>query len=774
MPSTQIDRPFRVKTPLGDDALLLDSFTGQERLSTPFRFVLRLLSPDPNIDLAALLYKPVVMSWQMDESTDRHLHANIRRMKLLEVGEDGMAAYEAEAVPWLWFLHHFTDSRIFQNMPVPDIVEKVFRDRGFTDFRQQLQGSYPAREYCVQYAETDFNFVSRLMEEEGIFYFFEQSEQKHTLVMADAPSAIAACPFRSNIRFQASAGTYEDESTVFSLEQEYEVQTGTTAVTDYDFEKPKTSLLATLSGTYKGEQFEYPGGYKTKSDADRYARVRLEEQEVGLVTVSGASNCMSFECGYKFTLAEHYRNQANQTWAITALEHFGRNTSYRAGHDDKFEYHNRFEAIPSTVPFRPPRISRRPVIDGSQTAVVAGPSGEEIYTDQYGRIKVQFFWDREGQSNEHSSCWIRVAQKWAGKGWGSLHIPRIGQEVVVSFLEGDPDRPLVTGSVYNADQVTPFKLPGEQNRSGLRSMSTKGGGGYNEIRLDDTKDSEMLFVHGQLDADIRIERDRKEWIGRDRNLVVKRDKLEKVERDSHVDTTRDVIGKIGRDHHLEITGKQAVKITGSHSLSVTGDVIEEFKANQSTQVTQNIYIKGMQIVIEAATGITLKVGANFITIDPSGVAVKGMPMIQLNSGGMALTGTPGALVSPLSPTAALEAIQSQAGEVTAVAGAGSSVASMSLSSIAPAAPRRQSAAGNAPTHDPNSPENKPKKAWIEIQLVDEDGKPVAGEPYKVTLPDGTVADGTLDNKGSARIEHIDPGSCKVTFPNMDQESWEKA
>jgi type VI secretion system secreted protein VgrG len=772
--TTQIDRPFRVKTPLGEDALLLDSFVGHERVSTPFRFVLRLLSPDPNIDMAALLYKPAVMSWQLDENTDRHIHGNIRRMKLLDVGEDGMAAYEAEVVPWLWFLNQFTDSRIFQNKTVPEIIEKVFRDRGFTDFRLQLQGSYPPREYCVQYQETDFNFVSRLMEEEGIFYFFEQSEQKHTLVLANAPSAIAACPFQSDVRFQTSAGRFEDESTVFTLEQQYQAHTGTATLTDYDFEKPKTSLLATLAGTQKGEQFEYPGGYKTKSDADRYARIRLEEQEVGLVTVQGASNCMGFECGFKFTLSEHYRSAANQPYAIVTLEHNGRNTSYRAGNDDKFHYDNRFEAIPSVVQFRPPRTSRRPVIDGSQTAVVAGPSGEEIYTDKYGRIKVQFFWDREGKNNENSSCWIRVAQEWAGKNWGSLHIPRIGQEVVVSFLEGDPDRPLVTGSVYNADQMPPFALPGEQNRSGLRSMSTKGGGGYNEIRLDDTKGSEMMFVHGQLDADIRIERDRKEWIGRDRNLIVTRDKLEKVSRDSHVETTRDVIGKIGRDHHLEITGKEAIKITGSHSLAVTGDVIEEFKANHSTQVTQNIYIKGMQVVIEAATGITLKVGGNFITIDPSGVAVKGI-MIQLNSAGAALSGAAGALVSPLSPTAALEAIQSQAGEVTAVAGAGAAVAHMSLEAIQPAAPPpRQSAAGNAPTHDPNSTANQPKKSWIEIQLVDEDGKPVAGEPYRVTLPDGTVADGTLDNKGFARIDHIDPGSCQVTFPNMDQEAWEQA
>ena len=770
---TQINRPFRVKTSLGDDALLVDSFVGVERVSEPFRFLLRLLSPDPNVDMQSLLTQPAVLSLQLDTDTERHIHGNISRIKLLEYGTDGMAAYEAEVVPWFWFLNLFSDCRIFQNMSVPDIVEKVFKDRGFSDFDARLQGTYSPRVYCVQYRETDFNFVSRLLEEEGIFYFFEQSEDKHTLVLADDVSAFAACPNQATARFSPSTGGNMDEDSVATLEAEFRVQTGTASHTDYDFTKPNTSLFATLAGQQKGEAYDYPGKYLTKDDGDHYARIRLEELEVNISTVRGESNCMGFECGYKFTLSDHYRDSANMDYTILMLEHHARNASYRAGTVDPFDYRNRFEAIPNSVPFRPPRRARKPVIEGTQTAVVVGKSGEEIWTDQYGRVVVQFFWDRQGTSDENSSCWIRVAQGWAGKQWGFICIPRIGQEVIVSFLEGDPDRPIITGSVYNAVEMPPYTLPDHQTQSTWKSMSSKGGGGFNEMRFEDDKGSEQIFIHGEKDMDMRIKNDRREWIGEDRHLVVTRDKLEKTGRDSHLDLTRDHIEKIGRDHHLTISGKEAISITGSHSLAVTGDVIEQFSGNHSSQVTQNLYLNAMQVVIEATMGLTLNVGSNFITIDATGIAISGMPMVQINSAGSALSGSPGSLVSPLSPTDATDASDADPGAVTSVTpGTAATPASMSLQDIPPATPGKKSAASNAPTHDPNSPANKNKTHYIEIKLVDDDGNPVAGEPYKITLADGTtVADGTLDDKGFARVDNIDPGTCQITFPSRDQQDW---
>jgi len=770
MTPTQAHRPFRLKTSLGDDALLIDNFQGNERISTPFRFVLKVLSANPNIDMKGLLNQPAVLSIVLSDGTERYIHGNINRMKLLEYGEDGYAAYEVEMVAWVWFLNLFSDCRIFQNKSVPDIVEQVFKDRGFSDYQLQLQGSYTEREYCVQYRETDFNFVSRLLEEEGIFYFFEQSEDKHTLVLADQPSAFEPCPNQATGHYAPSQGGVMDEDTVTAIEAEYKVETGTASLNDYDFEKPNTSLFATLASEWKGEHYDYPGKYKTKDDGDRYARIRLEEKEVQLVTVRGGSNCMGIECGYKFTLADHFRDSANGDYTLLALEHRARNASYRAGNQDPFEYANRFEAMPNAVPFRPPRLARKPVIPSTQTAVVVGKSGEEIWTDKYGRVKVQFYWDRQGVMDENSSCWIRVSQGWAGKQWGAIYIPRIGQEVVVSFLEGDPDRPLITGRVYNADQTVPYPLPDQQTKSTLKSMSSKGGGGFNEIRFEDLKGSEQVFIHGQKDLDIRIENDRKEWIGEDRHLIVTRDKMEQIQRDTHIDVTRDQIEKIGRDHHLAITGKEAIKITGSHTLQVTGDVIEQFSGNHSSQVTQNLYLKAMQVVIEATTGLTLNVGSNFITINPAGIAISGMPMVQINSGGSALSGSPGSPVSPLSPTDPTQADKADAGAVTSAPSASAATpASMSLATISSAKP---SPASSAPTHDPNSEENKDKTHWIEIELLDEAGKPVTGEPYQITLPDGTtIADGTLDDKGRARVNNIDPGTCKITFPNLDQEAW---
>ncbi len=794
-PPTQINRPFRVKTTLGDDALLLDSFSGSERVSDPFRFLLRVLSPDPNVDMQSLLMGAAVLSLKLDEETERHIHGNINRVKLLEFGADGMAAYEIEMVPWFWFLTLFSDCHIFQNMSVTDIVQQVFQNRGFTDFAVRTTGTYSPREYCVQYRETDFNFVSRLLEEEGIFYFFEHTSDKHTLVLGDDASAFTTCANQATADFMPAEGGRLDANTVNTLESEFRVKVGTTSHTDYDFTKPTTSLFSTLAGTQKGEIYDYPGKYTSKDDGDHYARIRLEEQEVNIATVRGISNCMGFECGYKFTLSNHFRSDANVEYAMLALEHKARNASYRGGKLEPFQYSNRFEAIPSTVPFRPARRARKPVIEGTQTAVVVGKSGEEIWTDNYGRVVVQFFWDRIGTSDEKSSCWIRVAQGWAGNNWGFIAIPRIGQEVIVSFLEGDPDRPIITGSVYNAGQMPPYTLPDNQTQSTWKSMSSKGGGGFNELRFEDKKGSEQIFIHGEKDMDMRIKNDRREWIGEDRHLVVTRDKLEKTGRDSHLDLTRDHIEKIGRDHHLTISGKEAISITGSHSLAVTGDVIEQFSGNHSCQVTQNVYIKGMQVVIEAMTGLTINVGSNFITIDSTGVAIFGT-MVQINSAGSALSGSAGSLVSPLSPTDATDASDADPGAVTSVTpGTAATPLSMSLTDIAPAAgsppasaaggsgaaggggpaspPANQSPASDAPTHNPNDPANQDKKHYIEIELLDESGKPVPGEPYKITLPDGsTVADGTLDNNGYARVDNIDPGTCKVTFPNLDKDAWQ--
>ena len=664
---TQIDRPFRVKTTLGDDALLLDSFVGYERVSEPFRFVLRLLTTDANVDMQSLLNSAVVLSLKLDEETERHIHGNINRMKLLEWGADGMAAYEAEVVPWFWFLTLFSDCRIFQNKSVPDIVQQVFQDRGFSDFANRTTGTYNPREYCVQYRETDFNFVSRLLEEEGIFYFFEQSQTEHTLVLGDDATAFTTCQNQSSAMFMPSAGGILATNTVGALEAEFRVQTGTASHTDYDFTKPTTSLFATLASQQKGEIYDYPGNYTTKDDGDHYARIRLEELEVGISTVRGESNCMGFECGYTFTLTNHFRDSINCEYSLIALEHSARNTSYQGGEVTPFEYTNRFEAIPNSVPFRPPRRARKPLIEGTQTAVVVGKSGEEIWTDQYGRVKVQFFWDRIGTSDENSSCWIRVAHGWAGINWGFITLPRISQEVIVSFLEGDPDRPLITGSVYNANQMPPYTLPDNQTQSTWKSNSSKGGGGFNEIRFEDKKGSEQIFVHGEKDLHVRVKDSRFETILGARNLNVTKDKFEQVAGDSHI----------------HVKGDQNNKVEGTYSLNAGMDHQEKVGTNYALDAGQEIHLKaGVNLVIECGVSLTIKVGGNFINLNSAGVFISGT-MVFINSGGSAGSG---AGANPTAPTDPTDAVDAQPGAVTTPPSSQAATpASMSLTDISPAA-----------------------------------------------------------------------------------------
>jgi type VI secretion system secreted protein VgrG len=531
MDFTQENRLLTIQTPLGKDALLLTRFLGTEALSTPFSFELDLISQKRDFQFQDIIGKKVSVAVTLADGGQRHFHGIISRFTLTrgggEGGSDPRFSYcRATMVPWLWLLTRTATCRIFQAMSVPDIVEKIFGERGLSDYKLLLEGTYEKRDYCVQYRETDFNFISRLLEEEGIGYFFEHEQSKHTLVLIDANHNFKECPHQKAARYQITGGAMLDEDAISGLEVEQEIQAGKYTLNDYNFETPNADLRIEVPSQYQmgpgdREVYDYPGLYLKRSQGDRLTQIRMQEQEAEITTLNGVSTCRAFTSGYRFVLKDFFRTDMNDKHYVLAQVAHDANQEFGSGSAAaEMAYTNRFVGMPFDVPYRPARRTPRPVVDGMQTAIVVGPSGEEIYTDQHGRVKVQFHWDREGKKDENSSCWIRVSQLWAGAGWGGMYIPRIGQEVIIDFLEGDPDRPIITGRVYHGNNQPPYPLPAEKTKSTIMSNSSLGGGGSNEFRFEDKKGQEEIYLHGQKDWTIAILNDKNQTIGNNETLSV--------------------------------------------------------------------------------------------------------------------------------------------------------------------------------------------------------------------------------------------------------------
>ena len=608
----QAHRRIAITTPLGKDVLLLRGFSGSEAISQLFHFDLDLLSENDSIKFQDVVGKNVTLRIYDAQGSERNWNGFISRFS--QGSQDRrLTGYRAQMVPWLWFLTRTSDCRIFQNKKAPEIIQQIFKDLGFSDFKLRLYGDFQKRDYCVQYRETDFNFVSRLMEEEGICYYFEHADGKHTLILANDAAAHDPCPNQKTARYDFRGGSvvYEDVVTEWQYNEEF--RTGAWAQTDYNFETPSTSLAVTVNGVNPYEIYEYPGEYGVRPAGESLAKIRLQEQTVPSQIFQGASGCRYFSAGYKFTLQDHYRTDLNQAYLITSVRHMAsQGGNYQvgagAGGGEELTYRNTLECIPAATPYRPPRVTPEPFVQGCQTALVVGPGGEEIYTDKYGRVKVQFYWDREGKKNENSSCWVRVSHPWAGQGWGSIAIPRIGQEVIVDFLEGDPDRPIITGRVYNAEQMPPTGLPKAGMVSGVKSNSTPGGGGYNEMTMDDTKGKEKVNIHAQYDMTTTVEHD-------DTQTVVSGDRTITVKAGKHTETIKGdtAITIQSGNHSLDVQ-------TGTHTHHVKSDVIENYDATQSTTVKNAIAIKStsLTILLDAATEITLHTGASKLTMKSSG------------------------------------------------------------------------------------------------------------------------------------------------------------
>jgi type VI secretion system secreted protein VgrG len=588
---TQEGRPLRIYTPLGDDALLLERVQGQEFISQPFQFEVDLLSTSDSVSADDLIRQAVHIEIDRLEGPPRIIHARVCRF-VQRGRRHVLTLYSATLRPWFWFLSLRQDCKIFQNMTVPDIIEKIFSDNGFTDYNLKLYKSYSPREYCVQYRESSMDFVSRLMEDEGIFYYFEHTEDKHTLVLVDAVATTEPCPGQDTASMMPVSSVVLSEDVIVRADAVVQARTGIITLNDYNFETPANSLLSTSSGDPPEEVYDYPGKYADRSGGDRYADLRLQEQETPVKILQAEGTCRGFTAGYTFTLQNHYRRDFNESYLLTSLKLFMETSAYTTdAREVTDDYRNQFEAVPSSVAYRPPRVTPRPSIAGVQTALVVGRSGEEIYSDNYGRVKVQFYWDRLGKKDENSSCWVRVSQEWAGKNWGSIHIPRIGQEVIVDFLEGDPDRPIVTGRVYNADQMPPYGLPDNQTQSGIKTRSSKGGGAdnFNEIRFEDKKGSEMLTVHAEKDMETEVENDETRTVKHDRITTITNDETKTVEQGNETITLK--------------MGNQSITLK---------------MGNQKTEVSLG------KIETEAMQSIELKVGQSSVKLDQMGVTIKGM------------------------------------------------------------------------------------------------------------------------------------------------------
>ena len=529
MAQMQAERAVEIFTPLGNDVLLFHRMTATEALGRLFQFDLDLLSKDPNIRFEDLLGKNITVRLELPQDKTRYFNGFVSRFSLTGSLGD-LSAYNATVHPWLWFLTRTADCRIFQEMTVPDIIKQVFRDHGFTDFEEALSGTYRQWLYCVQYRETDFNFVSRLMEQEGIYYYFKHESNKHQLVLSDSVSSHEAFPGCEKLPFfPPDEHLRREEHHVYEWTVSQEVQPGVYALNDFDFERPKANLQVKSSiqrahARAEMEIFDYPGEYTQTNEGDAYVRARIEELQAEYEQVHGQANARGLCVGSLFELVDYPRQDQNREYLVVSATHEMESAAYTSGSGGQGEdtYSCRFTALHSQQPYRPSRITPKPMVQGPQTAIVVGPSGEEIYTDKYGRVKVQFHWDRYGKKDQNSSCWVRVASVWAGAKWGGIQIPRIGQEVIVEFLEGDPDRPIITARVYNNDNMPPWELPANATQSGIKSRSSKGGNAdnFNEMRFEDKKGVEEIYLHGEKNWTINIENDKNQSIGHNEVLLV--------------------------------------------------------------------------------------------------------------------------------------------------------------------------------------------------------------------------------------------------------------
>ena len=665
----QADRPLQLTSPLGPDKLFLRGFTGREGISELYRFDLDLMAENTlDVQFDQVLGKHFTIKLKLAQG-ERQFDGICMRFAQGErdPSRTTFTAYRAEIVPQFWLLTRKAQSRIFQNLSVPDILKKVLTG---LDVDYQIKGTFEPRNFCVQYRESDFNFASRLMEEEGIFYFFKHSDGSHKMVVANSPDAHPDVPGNSTITYEDLRGGYREDDRIADWEKVQELRSGKYTLWDHCFELPhkhleadktiqptvqagKVSHKLTAGDNAKLELYDWPGEYaqrfdgvdkgggdrssdiqKIFTDNKRTVEIRMQQEALPGLVVRGGSNCRQLTSGHKFTLEKHFN--ADGAYVLTSIRHTASGAGdYRAGLIGEFRYENRFECIPSALPFKPSQDTPKPIVQGSQTAVVVGPPGEEIFTDKYSRVKVQFHWDREGKNNQDSSCWIRVATSWAGKQWGVIHIPRIGQEVVVDFLEGDPDQPLIIGSVYNADMMPPFHLPAEKAQSGIKTRSTLHGDPetFNELTFDDKKGSELVYLRAEKDLTIAVENCEAHWVGSDRTKSIDHDET------THIGHDR--TEKVGNDETITILANRTETVSSNETVTIgtarihtigTADVLTVGAGRAVTVGAAEVVTIGDAYSLTAGETVTITVGASSLKMSKDGT-------IELSGKDIKISGT---------------------------------------------------------------------------------------------------------------------------------------
>jgi type VI secretion system secreted protein VgrG len=601
-------RNIEIKTPLGEGVLLFERMVGHEALGTPFEYKVSVLSKDIDLQLTDLLGQTATITVITTRETKRYFNGYVTSFSF--VGTAGaLARYEMTLRPWFWLLSMGSNCRIFQNKDAVAIAKEVWSEAGFTDVRDALAHKpYPKLEYSVQYRESDFNYVSRLLEHEGIYYYFEHDEDKHTLVLADAPdSHKPTSKYEEVPYFPPTSDGHRRTDHLSSWAVGQQIRPGAYATTDYDFTRPRADLTSKLNlpashSMANFEVYDYPGRYVENEVGQKKVKVRLEEHQADQQVISTSGDVMGLSVGASFTFTDYPREDQNAAYLVVGSTYQASTNAYASGAGGELEFQGSYVLVPKLNPYRVPTHTLKPKMDGPQTAVVVGKAGEEIWTDKYGRVKVQFRWDRLGKSDEEASCWLRVSQSWAGSKWGAIFIPRIGQEVIVDFLEGDPDQPIVVGRVYNGANMPPYDLSANQTQSGIKTRSSKGGtpDNFNEIRFEDKKGSELLAVQAEKDQTTLVKHDQTSTIKNNKTVTVEKEYDLKVNEKYDIKVGPGVHLTAEKNGKLNVTALQEITLTcGAASLTLKLDGSVEIKGTQIKLAGLSISLAAMSVNLNA-------------------------------------------------------------------------------------------------------------------------------------------------------------------------------